>query len=41
VSGSAEVVMRIEAYHREPEPENDPYRSPLFGSRGLFADTSY
>jgi fructose-1,6-bisphosphatase I/sedoheptulose-1,7-bisphosphatase len=40
VFGSAEEVARIEAYHREPEPEQDPYPSPLFGRRGLFADTT-
>jgi fructose-1,6-bisphosphatase I/sedoheptulose-1,7-bisphosphatase len=35
VFGSAEEVTRIEAYHREPQP--DTYESPLFGRRGLFA----
>jgi len=35
VFGSRSEVARIEAYHHE-EPK-DTYRSPLFGTRGLFA----
>jgi fructose-1,6-bisphosphatase I / sedoheptulose-1,7-bisphosphatase len=35
IFGSATEVSRIEAYHRE-EPL-DQYKSPLFGTRGLFA----
>ncbi len=37
VFGSAEEVERIEAYHRDPDP--DAFQSPLFGHRGLFADS--
>jgi len=35
VFGSAEEVERIERYHNEVP--QDTYRSPLFGSRGLFS----
>jgi fructose-1,6-bisphosphatase I len=35
IFGSAEVVSRIESYHRQPEFGRD--RSPLFRSRGLFS----
>jgi len=35
VFGSAEEVERIERYHNEAP--QDTYRSPLFGSRGLFS----
>jgi fructose-1,6-bisphosphatase I / sedoheptulose-1,7-bisphosphatase len=38
VFGSAEEVVRIEAYHRDEPPA--AYPSPLFGKRGLFADTA-
>jgi fructose-1,6-bisphosphatase I / sedoheptulose-1,7-bisphosphatase len=36
VFGSRDEVERIERYH-EDEPMRDTYRSPLFGTRGLFA----
>ncbi|WP_119154335.1 class 1 fructose-bisphosphatase [Caldimonas tepidiphila] len=36
VFGSADEVDLIECYHRD-EPMQDCYRSPLFGTRGLFA----
>lgn len=35
VFGSRDEVMRIEGYHRDEPPE--PFDSPLFGKRGLFA----
>jgi fructose-1,6-bisphosphatase I/sedoheptulose-1,7-bisphosphatase len=39
VFGSKNEVSRIEDYHRD-EP-HDAYDSPLFGHRGLFADTTH
>jgi fructose-1,6-bisphosphatase I/sedoheptulose-1,7-bisphosphatase len=38
VFGSADEVTRIEGYHTDTL--NDGFDSPLFGKRGLFADTS-
>ncbi len=35
VFGSSDEVARVESYHREGQVE--PYRSPLFAERGLFA----
>ncbi|MBC7992467.1 MAG: class 1 fructose-bisphosphatase [Rhizobacter sp.] len=39
VFGSKDEVSRIEQYHRD-EP-HEAYDSPLFGHRGLFADTAH